>query len=328
MTQATPRRRLILPPNWLGDVIMAQPAMRAIARHDPSASLYVSGRAWLRDLLPFLDLDSAQYSEDCRHAKPDEVYIFRNSFSAAWQAFRARIPQRHGFAHDGRSLLLRPAYQPRFDMAYDHHRRYFLDLVRQAGIPAADDASVALRVDEVQRQAARDLLVTQGLNPDRLICVAPGAQFGGAKRYPDKAYRSVLSQLSQDGWHIVVLGMNEESAIGASCLAGCSHPSWNACGQTSLTQALQLLTVCRLLLCNDSGLMHVAAGMGRPVVAMFGATDPERTAPSGIDVHLLYHPASCSPCLQRECTVAGHPCMNNITAAEVAAECLAVLEQR
>ncbi|MDQ6978940.1 MAG: glycosyltransferase family 9 protein, partial [Mariprofundaceae bacterium] len=261
MTEEVQHCRLILPPNWLGDVIMAQPAMRAIARHDPSACLYVSGRSWLRDLLPFLDLGTAQYSDDCRQAKADEVYILRNSFSAAWQAFRARIPQRHGFAHDGRGILLRPAYQPHFDMAHDHHRRYFLNLVRQAGIPADDDEAVALCVNDEQRQAARDLASAQGLNPQRLICVAPGAQFGGAKRYPDEAYRYILQQLSQDGWHIVVLGMNEESAIGDSCLVDCSAPSWNGCGHTNLTQALQLLSICRLLLCNDSGLMHVAAGM-------------------------------------------------------------------
>jgi heptosyltransferase-2 len=120
--------------------------------------------------------------------------------------------------------------------------------------------------------------------------------------------------------------MSEESAIGDSCLVDCSAPSWNSCGHTSLTQALQLLSICKLLLCNDSGLMHVAAGMGRPVVAMFGATAPGRTAPSGDDVHLLYHPAACSPCLQRECTVAGHLCMQNITPAEITEHCLAVLE--
>jgi heptosyltransferase-2 len=328
MMKAAVCRSLILSPNWLGDVIMAQPAMRAIARHDPSMCLFVSGRPWLRDLLPFLDLGTAQYCEELRQAQADEVYIFRNSFSAAWQAFRARIPRRHGFAHDGRSCLLRPAYQPHFNMAHDHHRRYFLDLVRQAGIPAEQDEPVALRVTDEQRQAARDLVIAHGLDPQRLICVAPGAQFGAAKRYPDLSYRMVLQTLSEAGWHMVVLGMKEESAIADSCLQACTGPSWNSCGQTSLSQALQLLTICQLLVCNDSGLMHVAAGMGRAVVAMFGATAPERTAPSGDDVRLLYHPASCSPCLQRECTVSGHPCMSNISPAEVTEHCLAVLRER
>ncbi len=316
--------RLIMPPNWLGDVIMAQPAMRAIARDEPDLTLILTGKPWLKDLLPFLNLGHATYHADCS-LNVDEVFIFRNSFSAAWQAFSARIARRHGFSHDGRSMLLRPAYRPNFDMACDHHRQYFLDLVRQAGIDVPLDTAVTLHASEQDTAAAHNLMTQHHISPDRAICIAPGAQFGGAKRYPELAYATVLQTLGDAGWQPIVLGMGEEIAIGDACLTACHAPAWNACGQTSLRQALQLVAASRLLLCNDSGLMHVAAGLARPVVAVFGATEPKRTAPSGKHVALLYQPASCSPCLQRECDVVGHPCMVNVSAEAVTDACVAML---
>jgi len=316
--------RLIMPPNWLGDVVMAQPAMRAIAMHQPDTTLILTGKPWLEDLLPFLNLGHASYHADCG-VSADEVFIFRNSFSAAWQAFSARIPRRHGFSHDGRSMLLRPAYRPNFDMAEDHHRQYFLDLVRQAGINAPQDAAVTLHASKHDVAAGHQLMEDHHISPKHAICIAPGAQFGGAKRYPELAYGAVLQTLGKAGWQPIILGTDKEAAIGDACLTACHAPSWNACGQTSLRQALQLLASSRLLLCNDSGLMHVAAGLARPVVAIFGATEPKRTAPSGECIQLLYQPASCSPCLQRECDVVGHPCMVNVSADEVTDACIAML---
>lgn len=318
--------RLIMAPNWLGDVIMAQPAMRMITQYHPNDCIKITGKPWLADLIPFLNLGHAEYSPSC-HTHADEAFIFRNSFSAAWSAFASRIPRRHGFAHDARSFLLKPSYRPALDMACDHHRQYFLDLVRQAGLNAPVDAPVSLHAAAEELEAGRGLMHQHHINPERAICIAPGAQFGGAKRYPDLAYRVVLHALSKAGWQPIVLGVAEETDIGASCLATASSPAWNACGQTTLRQALQLVAACRLLLCNDSGLMHVAAGLSRPVVAIFGATDARRTSPSGPHVRLLYEPAPCSPCLQRECHVAGHPCMSNVTTDQLIDACQTYLTQ-
>lgn len=306
---------------------MAQPAMHAIWQQNPERKIFVTGKPWLRDLIPFLQIGEAEYSDNCAVAA-SEAFIFRNSLSSAWQVFRQRIPQRHGFAHDGRSLLLRPAYQPNVDMRHQHHRLYFLDLVRQAGIQVEADKEVSLHAGDDELAAGRALMQAHGIQAERCICVAPGAQFGGAKRYPDQAYRQILQTLSKEGWQPIILGTAAEHAIGDQCLVDCNVPSWNACGATSLRQALQLVSSCCLLLCNDSGLMHVAAGLGQPVVAMFGATDPQRTAPSGPDTHLLYQPAPCSPCLQRECHTPGHPCMRNISVDTILDHCHSALQKK
>lgn len=318
---------LIMPPNWLGDVIMAQPAMAAFAGHFSASrkdsEIVVCGRPWLADLLPFLGLEGARYSETMPH-HADRVVLFPNSFSSAWRVFRSSAKERIGFRGQWRSLLLNRGYAQKIDMMHQHHRDYFLDLAEQYGITTGE-REVRLSVAKSGVAAGGKLMHTHGLDPTKTICVAPGAQFGGAKRYPAESYRMVLKWLSEAGWQVIVLGTAAERGIGEQCLEKVVSPHWNSSGETSLSEALQLLSACRLLLCNDSGLMHVAAGMAKPTIGIFGATDPERTAPSGPYVKLHYRPADCSPCLQRECNVAGHPCMGNVLPEEVRNSCLEML---
>ncbi len=318
---------LILPPNWLGDVIMAQPAMRAfVAEHrkqNKEGEVVVYGRPWLTDLLPFLGLGPVVYAEEIP-SQVDSAILFPNSFRSAWKVFRSGAKQRIGFRGQWRSLLLNRSYAPELDMMHEHHREYFLNLAEQAGTPV-HERNVKLELSDEAIEAGNRLMRQNGLDPQKTICVAPGAQFGGAKRYPSESYRHILKWLSESGWQILILGTPAEREIGELCLADVTTPCWNSSGSTSLEEALRILSACRLLLCNDSGLMHVAAGMNKPVVGIFGATDPERTAPSGSHVKLLYKPAVCSPCLQRECTTPGHPCMGNVLPETVRNSCLKML---
>jgi heptosyltransferase-2 len=323
MTTTKSEHMVILPPNWLGDVIMAQPTMRAFCTCHKDTRTTLVGQRWLSDLAPFLGLGNVSYAEQIP-ADADRAVLFPNSFSSAWKVFRSGIPRRTGFRGQWRSLLLNRGYTPRLDMVHEHHRDYFLDLAEQAGIPV-EQREVELTANASDIAEGQRLMQSHKLDPEKTICIAPGAQFGGAKRYPSESYRNIIKWLSESGWHILILGTTAEREIAEQCLSEVAAPSWNSSGETSLKQALQILSACRLLLCNDSGLMHVAAGMGRPVVGIFGATDPERTAPSGHHVKLLYRPAPCSPCLQRECSVSGQPCMANILPETVRDSCLEML---
>jgi len=315
---------VIMAPNWLGDAIMAQPAMVALSRHLQPASITLTGRAWLAELLPFMGINGAVFHPDLP-TDADMAILFPNSFRAAWQAWRTGIPARAGFAGQWRSLLLTTPLRPNVDMKTEHHRHYYLDLAEQLGA-AISDPEVRLSMPEAEVAAGKHIIMAHDIDVERAICVAPGAQFGSAKRYPAEGYARILAELAEHGWQPILVGTHAERDICAACardLRGKTY--WNAAGDTSLRTALQLLAATRMLLCNDSGLMHVAAGMGKPVVAMFGATDPARTAPSGPKVRWLYHPASCSPCLQRECSTPGQPCMANISPEAVIAACTEAL---
>lgn len=318
----TGRHTLILPPNWLGDVVMAQPAMRAIALHHQHDRLSIHGRPWLGDVLPYLNLGQASFEAVMPAA--DRAYLFPNSFGSAWRAWKGGCRKRIGYRGQWRLPLLSRALHRRLNLRHQHHRLYYLDIPAQLDIPIAEQ-EVKLSCPAGDREAGIALMASHGLNAEKAICVAPGAQFGGAKRYPPESYARILSWLAEAGWQPIVLGVESERDIGDQVLAGVNGPAWNAAGQTQLRQALQLTSACRLMLCNDSGFMHVAAGLGIPTVAMFGATDPARTSPSGPRVHLFYEPAACSPCLQRECSVTGQPCMANILPEAVRDACLEML---
>ena len=319
-------RIVLMPPNWLGDVIMAQPALRSIAKHYPHAEIQVFGRSWLADLLPFLNLEHQGVTFASELAKKsDKIFLFPNSLRSALQAFSSRGKHRIGFRREGRGVLLTHPYTSNVDLMHEHHRGYYLDLLKQYGVPTPFE-QVQLATPDAEQESAWAQLKAEGINPDKYICVAPGAQFGGAKRYPAAYYASVLASLSEQGWDMVLLGTPAEQGIAKECMQSVRGKVWDATGKTSLRQALQLVSSCRLMLCNDSGLMHVAAGMGRATVCMFGATDPARTSPSGEKLRVLYQPARCSPCLQRECDVLGHPCMANIMPEMVYQACLDLLE--
>ncbi|MDQ6960681.1 MAG: lipopolysaccharide heptosyltransferase II, partial [Mariprofundaceae bacterium] len=284
---------------------------------------------WLLDLIPFLNLPEARYSSSMpEHA--DIALMFPNSFRAAWMAWRAGSERRIGFRGQWRRFLLTDAPAPRVNLLTQHHREYYLDLVEQTDFMAKTgiavrEREVRLSCPETAVREGEQALRQQGLDPALTIAFAPGAQFGGAKRYPPESWASVAGWLSKQGYHILVIGTPAERATGTQVTSRCPGPAWNASGETTLGRALQLLASSRCLLCNDSGLMHVAAGLQKPVVAIFGATDPARTSPSGSHVRLLYHPAACSPCLKRECSVPGQPCMANVLPEDVRDACLGLL---
>ncbi|MDX8407548.1 MAG: lipopolysaccharide heptosyltransferase II [Mariprofundaceae bacterium] len=315
-------RVLLMPPNWIGDVIMAQPAMRAIVKHHENADISLCGRGWLKDLLPYLNLGRASYAESITTA--DIAYLFPNSFRSAWQCRRAGIHNIIGYQGQWRRPLLSRPLSRRLSLRHQHHRLSYLDIAAQLDIPTPE-TEVRLSAPANARKQGRAAMQAHGLDPERVICLAPGAQFGGAKCYPAEQYAGVVKTLSRDGWQCIVLGMAEDIETGRLILNELRSPSWNAAGQTKLSEALQLISACRLMLCNDSGFMHVAAGLSIPTVTPFGATDPERTSPSGPHVRILYQPAACSPCLKRECTVVGQPCMTNITPRMLSDACTAML---
>ncbi|MDX8376716.1 MAG: lipopolysaccharide heptosyltransferase II [Mariprofundales bacterium] len=325
----TPLKHLALAaPNWIGDCVMAQPAMRACVEYLQPQQITVYGKAWLPQLLPFLGLDLID-SNDCNNVMvadeppndADAVILFPNSFRSARAAQVAKIGIRIGFSTQWRRLLLTHAHKPRLNTLNEHHREYFLDLAEQQGI-VIGERQVRLHVRGSNMLLGEKLAQSFGLQAQRMICIAPGASFGNAKCYPAEKYAQIATALAQDGWHILALGNEDEVEVASQVLAGIpTGQAANACGETSLTEAICLLAVSRLLLCNDSGLMHIAAGISKQVIAIFGATDPKRTAPSGKLTKVIYEPAECSPCLKRECKTIGQPCMNTLSVEKIIKRC-------
>ena len=329
-------RLLVRTPNWLGDVVMALPALAALRAHEPEAVLAAAGPGSLAPLLsvvPGVDEVIAVARggagarrgevEALRRGGFDAVLLLPGSFGSAWIARRAGIPERWGFAGQWRrALLTRAVTPPRRRAGPVHQVDRYLALVRGLGIePVA--AAPRLDAPAALRERARTLLASAGGEEGRpLVGMAPGAAYGHAKRWLPGRYAGVAERLVRDlGARVVLLGSGHdrdaghaiESVLSADVRRG--RGFLNLIGRTDLRQLIGLLAACRTLIAGDSGAMHLAAALGVPVTAIFGPTDERLTAPVGGHA-VLTHPVWCRPCFFRDCPI-DHRCMTRISEAEV-----------
>lgn len=328
-------------PNWLGDMVMSLPALAAVRDHFPDASLAVAAPAGLAAFYKAVPVADeivtlpagrgwrafASHAAALEAGRFDTAVLFTNSFSTAWVTWRARVPERWGYRRDARGWLLTRAVSRRTagTPASRHHADYYRRLVNALGMTAGADLP-ALAVPDTWRARGEALLVNLGLDPGRaLLAIAPGAAYGGAKRWPPGRTAAVVARVLRETRAACVLvgspadratGHAVESAMGD--LARDAHGAGrfaNAIGHTDLPVLMGLVGRCRAVLSNDSGAMHIAAALRVPVTAIFGPTDERATSPLGPHT-VLTAPVFCRPCHLRECPI-DHRCMLRIDADHV-----------
>lgn len=165
-----------------------------------------------------------------------------------------------------------------------------------------------------------------GIHPSEIVCgINPGAAFGTAKRWPQERWIELACRMLGSGIdRILVFGSPSESALGGAIASAVGLRCHSLCAKTDLRQAIALIAACRLLVTNDSGLMHVAAALNVPLVAIFGPTRHDQTAPLGRMVRLIRVPVDCSPCMKPHCPI-DHRCMTAVSVDRVLGESMEVL---
>jgi len=329
---------LIRATNWAGDAIMALPALRVAREKFPEAHIAIVARPYVADLyrdqgicneLIAYDPQGAHrtwrgrelLAKELRARKFDVALLLQNAFDAAWLAWRAGIPERVGYARDGRSLLLTKSVKvPRPGEIPPHEKFYYLELLRRAGwIDALQDVShIALHVPDVARQSAMQTLLNAGARPDAArIAVGAGASYGSAKCWPPERFATALNDfLSHHDVDVILFGTAAEATVSHAIASELRRPPIDLTGKTSIAELPALLSHCHLFLGNDSGAMHVAAAVCLPVVAIFGPTDPGGTAPVTRRFSIVQQKPYCSPCFLRRCPT-DHRCMKAVTPAMV-----------
>ena len=324
---------LIRATNWVGDAIMALPALRAVRPRYPEAQITILARPYVAaiykhqqvcDNMMFVD-DKSDMINELRAQKFEVALLLQNAFEAAWLAWRAAIPERIGYARDGRSLLLTKAVPvPKPGEIPPHEQYYYLELLRRAGwldsLP--NESFIRLNVPGENRQSAADFLLSSGARQNKLrIAIGAGASYGSAKCWPPDRFAELANRLqAQNNADVILFGTPAEAAVSSAIVAGMGHPPINLTGKTSIADLPALLSQCHLFIGNDSGAMHVAAAVGLPVVAVFGPTDPFGTAPVTPRCSIVHEKPYCSPCFLRRCPT-DHRCMTRVTpdAVEAAA---------
>jgi len=325
--------------NWVGDAIMALPAIRAI-RNRRESNISILARSYVADI--YRDQSVADeliiYDHRGKHAgisgrerlaselrsrRFDVAILLQNAFDAAWIAWRAGIPQRIGYARDGRSLLLTKAVPvPKPGEISAHEKFYYLELLRRSGWidSLEDEPFIKLHVNEARRIGAADQLAAAGVRPNAVrIAIGAGASYGSAKCWPPSRFAELANHL-QAQWDadVILFGAAGETNVSSAIATEMKRAPIDLTGQTAVADLPALLSLCHVFIGNDSGAMHVAAAVGLPAVAIFGPTDPFGTAPVTPRHTVVREQPYCSPCFLRRCPI-DHRCMISITTNEVEA---------
>ena len=320
-------RMVVLAPNWLGDAVMALPAIEDVRRAYPGARLAVAARpavAGIFRLVPAVDEAIEARAEALRGF--DAALLLPNSFRSAWIARRAGVPERWGYAADLRSLLLTRAV-PKGAAA--HQVEYYQRLTAALGIPSGP-REPRLDVAPTARAEALDLLAAHGhRRGDTLVALAPGAAYGTAKQWIPSHAATLMASLGAppaggaQRFSAAIVGSPADAATARAIRRAlpAGTPVVDLVGRTSLAQLAAVLACADVCVCNDSGAMHLAAAVGTRIVATFGPTDERATAPRarpGGRAVVLTHDVWCRPCLLRECPI-DHRCMTGLTPGRVEA---------
>jgi lipopolysaccharide heptosyltransferase II len=339
---------LIRATNWVGDAILALPALQAVRRRFPEAQISVLALPHIADIYRGQGVadELINYDRNGAHAKIrgkerlaaelkarefDTAFLLQNAFDAAWIAWRAGIPERIGYDRDARGLLLTKAIRvPRAGEIPAHEKYYYLELVKRAGWvdELSEVPEISLRVTEAKARQAEETLQSFGSRANSVrIAVAAGASYGSAKCWPPERFAGALNQLARERRiEVVLFGTRAEVGVSAAIQAGLEIQALDLTGKTQVAELPALLSRCSAFLGNDSGAMHVAAAAGLPLVAVFGPTDPDGTAPVTLRCTIVQEKPYCSPCFLRRCPT-DHRCMTAIAPHRVSAGVLRALTE-
>jgi len=328
------RTILIRGTNWVGDALMTTPAVAAIRRNFREARISMLIVPWVMDIFahnPYIDEVIPYFREgrhkgirgkmvlvkELRERKFDLSILLQNAFEAALLAWGARIPRRAGYNTDVRGLLLTHVVAMRPEYKKVHQTQYYLNMARGLGLEAPD-MEMFLHVPDEYTTQVSSRLKEYGYEGRPLIVLAPGATYGSAKMWPGTRYGLLAAEVVRYcGARLVILGSVKEKGVGDSIVESVGKDTAvNLCGETSVLEAAAWIKQAALFISNDSGLMHVAAALSKPQLAIFGPTDRITTGPRNSKARIIYHETSCAPCLKVHCPV-DHRCMERITVDEV-----------
>ncbi len=331
-------RILIVAPSWIGDALLAQPLLRRL--HDRLGRLSIDALAppWCGQLLermpeinevitaPFAHGElglRARWKIGRRLArrKYEQAIVLPNSFKSALIPFFADIPLRSGYVGEFRYGLLNLVHKLNAARLPLMAERY-AQLAESPGAPLQRPLpSVRIEADPVNTARTTARL---GLERTRAITVfCPGAEYGPAKRWPARHFAALARDLAKRGNAIWLIGSDKEAKLGEEIRAQSGGACVNLCGKTDLADAIDLINCATRVVSNDSGLMHVAAALGKPLIALYGSSSPAHTPPLSLlpgSVRIVKTDLACSPCFKRDCPLTHFKCMNDLLPEQVLAE--------
>ncbi len=323
---------LIIAPSWVGDCMLMQPMLHRLLQRYPGARIDVLAPPWTEKLLrhmpevhdviinpfPHGDFEFSarrRLGMQLRNEQYNKAIVLPNSWKSALIPFFANIPMRTGYIGEMRYGLLNDARKLNKKQLPLMVERF----VQLAEAPLSENTlpltPPQLAVTETERQQA---LAKYDLTLDKPVAVfCPGAEYGPAKRWPAHYYAELAQLLRAQGYAVWLIGSPKDKEVADKIVALGNEPCRNLCGVTDLAEAIALLSYADVVVSNDSGLMHIAAALNRPMAAIFGSSSPQFTPPLSDQAQILKLDLPCSPCFKRECPLGHFNCMIKIPPKEV-----------
>jgi heptosyltransferase-2 len=325
-------RFLIVTPSWVGDTVLAQPLFMRLLEHHPGAVIDVFAPPWVGPVLLRMPEVAEGISNPFGHGalrlterwrvgrslRPhgyDRAFVLPNSFKSALVPFFAGIPVRTGFVGEARYGLLNDRRKLDENAVPLMVERFALLAEPRGAMPSRPLPQPRLTVDPAQRQATLSRLGLSLETPVAAFC--PGAEYGPAKRWPAHHFAALAQRLHDEGYQVWLLGSKNDAAVAAEINAKCGGICVQLAGQTSLDEVVDLLSCAARVVSNDSGLMHIAAALDRPMAALYGSSSPRFTPPLSNKAKVINLHLDCSPCFQRVCPLGHFNCMMQMSPEQV-----------
>tara|TARA_B110000858_G_scaffold196515_1_gene255502 strand:+ start:6445 stop:7494 length:1050 start_codon:yes stop_codon:yes gene_type:complete len=328
MTEKSQENILVVGPAWVGDMVMAQSLFMCLKEQYPNCRISVLAPNWTLPLLERMpevekgislqmghgDLQLGKrrtFGKALRAEHFTLAIVLPNSFKSALIPFHADIPKRIAWKGEWRNLLLSDCR--RLDT-----NAFPLMVQRFAALafPASNDPPEQIPKPRLQSEpeGVEAALATFSLGlENRILAICPGAEFGDSKQWPAEHFAATCKTKIDEGWHVWIFGSAKDAEVADAIFAMLSEEQRKNCvslaGRTSLAQAIDLLSVAEAVISNDSGLMHIAAALDKPIVALYGSTSPDFTPPLSNKSKLLFTDIDCRPCFQRECPLEHKKCL-------------------
>ena len=327
------KKILVIAPSWVGDCMLMQPMLVRLLQRHPGVKIDILAPPWTEKLLRLMPeigkviINPFQHGAlqimarrrlglQLRAAQYDQAIVLPNSLKSALIPFFADIPLRTGFTGEMRYGLLNDARKL-------DKRELPLMVERFAQLAEAPGAIIQRPLPQPRLHIAEDqrlrALHKFGLSLNQPVAVfCPGAEYGPAKRWPIPYFAELAQTLRAQGYAVWLLGSAKDKEVADKIVALGNAESFNLCGTTDLAEAVVLLSCADLVVSNDSGLMHLAAALDRPMLALFGSSSPQFTPPLSAKAQVLKLDMKCSPCFKRVCPLDHFDCMKKLTPDQVA----------
>jgi heptosyltransferase-2 len=321
-------------PNWLGDAVMAIPALYQLKKAMPgNCFLSVVTPRGISDLfraLPFIDEVIETENKSFLKSRKDIAVmkskhagvgvLFNNSFKNAALMKLSGIPKIYGASARGRRFLLSKAFRfPEIktrEFNYFHQAGLYLSMVYSLGAKEWNGEFPEFKVPKKPELMGKGIIELS--TKDKLLVLAPGAAYGEAKRWPSENYREISSCWIDKGGCVVIAGSEKEADIAHLVSKGFPEGRiFNMAGKTDISELLFLLQKASFCVANDSGIMHLAAATGARGAAIFGSTDPYLTGPLSTKWKVFQEKQECTPCFKRECVSGLYKCLKAVRPEDV-----------